>query len=173
MEKQSENQMQFLEAGKILNTHGIRGEVKIQPWCDGPEFLMEFDALYVDGKPLAVRSARIHKGNVLVLFEGYDSISEAEALKNKLVYVDRDEVELPEGRHFIADLIGLTVKNHDTGEILGRLVDVLDYPTQDIFVIKGEHEYMVPAVDAFMREIHEEEGWMSLVILEGMATDAH
>jgi 16S rRNA processing protein RimM len=164
---------QFLEAGKIINTHGIRGEVKIQPWCDGPEFLCEFDSLYVDGKPLEILSSRIHKGNTLVLFAGYDSIDKAETLKNKIVYIDRDDVELPEGRHFIADLIGLTVKNHDTGEVLGKLVDVLDYPTQDIYVIKGEHEYMIPAVDAFTREIHVDEGWMSVVVLEGMATDAN
>lgn len=164
---------QFLEAGKIINTHGIRGEVKVQPWCDGPEFLCDFDALYVDGKPLEILSTRIHKGNVLVLFKGYDSIDKAETLKNKIVYIDRDDAELPEGRHFIADLIGLTVKNHDTGEELGKLVDVLDYPTQDIFVIEGgKHNYMIPAVDAFTRDICVEEGWMSVVVLEGMETDA-
>ncbi len=168
-----ENTAQFLEAGKIINTHGIRGEVKIQPWCDGPEFLLDFDTLYVDGRPMEVCSARIHKGNVLVLFEGYDSINQAELLKNKIVYVDRDEVELDDGQVFIADLIGLTVKNDETGEVLGKLVDVLNYPTQDIFVVKGEHEYMIPAVDAFTREICVEEGWMSVVILEGMATDAN
>ena len=165
------NEEQYLEAGKIINTHGIRGEVKIQPWCDGPEFLLDFDRLYVEGKAMTVKSARIHKGNVLVLFEGINSIDEAETLKNKIVYLDREDVDLPEGRHFIADLIGLTVRNAETGEEIGKLVDVLDYPTQDIFVIKGEHEYMIPAVDAFLREIHEDEGWMSLVVLEGMATD--
>lgn len=166
-----EEKEQLIEAGKIINTHGIRGEVKIQPWCDGPEFLLDFDQLYVDGSPLEVLSARIHKGNVLALFAGYTSIDQAETLKNKLVYVSREDVDLPEGKHFIADLIGLTVKNHETGETLGKLVDVLNYPTQDIFVVKGTHEYMIPAVDAFMREIHEDEGWMSLVVLEGMATD--
>ena len=167
-----EQQYAFLEAGKILNTHGIRGEVKIQPWCDGPEFLLDFETLYVDGKPMTVRSARIHKGNVLILFEGYDSIDAAESLKNKIVFISRADADLPEGRHFVADLIGLTVRNRDTGEILGRLTDVLNYPAQDIFVVKGEKEYMIPAVDAFMGEIHEEEGWMSLGILEGMGTDA-
>jgi 16S rRNA processing protein RimM len=165
------NEEKYLEAGKIINTHGIRGEVKIQPWCDGPEFLLDFDELYVDGKPMKVQSARIHKGNVLVLFAGITSIDQGEALKNKLVYVDREDVELPEGRHFVADLIGLSVRNAETGAEIGKLTDVLDYPTQDIFVVKGEHEYMIPAVDAFMREINLEEGWMSLVILEGMATD--
>ncbi len=165
------NEEQYLEAGKIINTHGIRGEVKIQPWCDGPEFLLDFDQLYVDGKPMTVLSARIHKGNVLVIFQGISSIDEAEALKNKIVYLDRGDVELPEGRHFIADLIGLTVRNAETGQEIGKLVEVLDYPTQDIFVVKGEHEYLIPAVDAFMREINEEEGWMSLIVLDGMATD--
>lgn len=165
------NQSQFLEAGKITNTHGVHGEVKIQPWCDGPEFLLDFDTLYVDGTPLSVRSARIHKGNVLVQFQGFDTMNDAETLKNKIVSVSRSDVDLPEGRHFVADLIGLTVKNRDTGEVLGRLTEVLNYPAQDIFVVKGEREYMIPAVEAFMGEIHEDEGWMSLGVLEGMASD--
>jgi 16S rRNA processing protein RimM len=165
------NEQDYLEAGKIINTHGIRGEVKIQPWCDEPEFLMELDTLYVGGKAMKVKSTRIHKGNVLAMLEGINSIEDAEPLKNQIVYVSREDVELPEGRHFIADLIGLTVRNADTGEELGKLTDVLDYPTQDIFVVKGEHEYLVPAVDAFMGEICEDEGWMSLHIIEGLATD--
>ncbi len=165
------NEENYLEAGKIINTHGIRGEVKIQPWCDSPEFLLDFDRLYVDGRAMTVKRARVHQGNVLALFEGVSSLDEAEALKNKLVYLAREDVVLPEGRHFVADLIGLTVRNAETGEELGKLEDVLYYPAQDIFVVRGEHEYLIPAVDAFLREIHQEEGWMSVVVLEGMAAD--
>ena len=161
----------FLEAGKIINTHGIRGEVKLQPWGDGPEFLLDLETLYVDGKPLNILQARVHKGNVLVLFEGISTIEEAERLKNKIAYVDREDIDLPEGRHFIVDLIGMTVVNDETGEPLGKLTEVLDYPTQDIFVVKGEHEYMIPAVDAFLREIDEESRTIRMVVLEGMATD--
>src|SRR5699024_9256787 len=110
---------QFLEAGQIVNTHGIQGEVKIVPWCDSPEFLCQFDVLYVDEKPIQIRSTRIHKGNVLAFLEGVNDVNAAMALKGKTVFIDRTGVELPDGRHFIADLMGLEVIDADTGEKLG------------------------------------------------------
>ncbi|UQT47550.1 ribosome maturation factor RimM [Flavonifractor plautii] len=100
---------QFLEAGQIVNTHGIQGEVKIVPWCDSPEFLLQFGTLYLDGTPVRVRAARVHKGNVLAALEGVADVNAAMALKGKTVSIDRSGVVLPEGRHFIADLLGLEV----------------------------------------------------------------
>ena len=97
---------QFLEAGQIVNTHGIQGEVKIVPWCDSPEFLLQFGTLYLDGTPVRVRAARVHKGNVLAALEGVADVNAAMALKGKIVSIDRSGVVLPEGRHFIADLLG-------------------------------------------------------------------
>ena len=161
----------YLEAGKIINTHGIRGELKIQPWCDTPEFLCSFDTLYVDGQPLTVSSTRIHKGNVLVTFEGISTIDDALPYKNKVVSIARADADLPEGKHFVADLMGLEVRNADTGEVLGKLEDILTYPAQDIYVVKGERSYMIPSVDAFIRSYHVEEGYMEVTVLEGMETD--
>ena len=89
---------QFLEAGQIVNTHGIQGEVKIVPWCDSPEFLLQFDTLYLDGAPVKVRAARVHKGNVLAALEGVADVNAAMALKGKTVSIDRSGVVLPEGR---------------------------------------------------------------------------
>ena len=162
---------QYLEAGKIVNTHGIRGELKIQPWCDSPEFLCGFDTLYVDGKPLEVTSARAHKGNVLVSLEGVDDMDGAMAFKNKVVCISRDDAELPEGKYFVADLIGLEVRDAATGAAIGTLKEVLTYPAQDIYVVKGEKEYLIPAVDAFIRETNPEAGYISVNVLEGLATD--
>jgi len=162
---------QFLEAGKILNTHGIRGELKLQPWCDSPEFLCGLSTLYVDGKAVSVRSARVHKGNVLVSLAGVDDIDAALSYKNKVVYLSRDDVELPEGRHFVADLIGLEVRDAATGQAIGVLREVLNYPAQDIYVVRGEREYLIPAVDAFIRETNPEEGYLSVNMLEGLAAD--
>ena len=105
----------FLEAGQIVNTHGIRGEVKIVPWCDSPEFLCGFDTLYIDEAPIRLRAARPHKGNVLAALEGVDTVEGAMALKGKTVHIDRADVTLPEGRHFLADLIGLRVVDADNG----------------------------------------------------------
>ena len=85
----------FLEAGQIVNTHGVQGEVKIVPWCDSPEFLCQFDVLYIDGQPVRLRSARVHKGNVLATLEGISDVNAAMRLKGKKVSIDRTGVELP------------------------------------------------------------------------------
>ena len=161
----------FLEAGKIVNTHGIRGELKIQPWCDGPEFLCEFDTLYVDGKPMEVLSSRVHKGNTLVTFAGVDSVESATPYKNKIVSIRREDAQLPQGKHFVADLIGLEVRDAATGAAIGTLREVLTYPAQDIYVVKGQKEYLIPAVDAFIRETNPQEGYIAVNVLEGLATD--
>ena len=159
----------FLEAGQIVTTHGIQGEVKIVPWCDSPEFLCGFDTLYIDGAPVKVRAARAHKGNVLARLEGVDDVNAAMRLKNKVVSIDRSGVELPDGRHFIADLMGLTVIDDDTGAELGVIADVLTPPAHEVYVVKGgEKSYMIPAVDAFLRGTSVEEGWVRVHLIEGM-----
>ena len=159
----------FLEAGQIVNTHGIQGEVKIVPWCDSPEFLCGFDTLYIDGAPVKVRAARAHKGNVLARLEGVDDVNATMRLKNKVVSIDRSGVELPDGRHFIADLMGLTVIDDDTGAELGVIADVLTPPAHEVYVVKGgEKSYMIPAVDAFLRGTSVEEGWVRVHLIEGM-----
>lgn len=159
---------QFLEAGQIVNTHGIQGEVKIVPWCDSPEFLCQFDTLYLDGKPLQICTARVHKGNVLAMIEGVNSVEAAMALKGKTICIDRADVELPEGRHFIADLIGLEVRDADSGTVLGTIAEVLTPPAHEVYVVVGERSYMIPAVDEFLVETNIEGGYIRVHLLEGM-----
>ena len=161
----------FLEAGQIVNTHGIRGEVKIVPWCDSPEFLLQFDTLYLDGRPVNVLEARVHKGNVLARLEGVEDVNAAMVLKGRTVFIDRTGVELPEGRHFIADLIGLNVVDADSGEALGVVADVLTPPAHEVYVVKGEHEYLIPAVDEFVIETNVEGGYIRVRLIEGMCSD--
>jgi len=165
-----ENNMkkQFLEAGQIANTHGIQGEVKIVPWCDSPEFLCGFDLLYIDGQPVRLLSSRIHKSNVLATLEGVNDINAAMLLKGKTVCIDRKDAVLPPGRHFISDLIGLTVLDADSGETLGVLEDVLTPPAHHVYVVKGEHSYMIPAVDEFLVETNLEGGYIRVRPIEGM-----
>ena len=117
-------QKKYLEAGEIVSTHGVQGEVKILPWADGPEFLLQFDTFYLDGRPYAVRSARVHKTCVLASLEGIDTPEQGMALRGKRVCIDRDEAKLPEGSVFIADLIGCRALDEDGAE-LGRIEDVL------------------------------------------------
>ena len=162
----------FLEAGQIVNTHGIRGEVKIVPWCDSPEFLLQFDTLYLDEKPVRVLEARVHKGNVLARLEGVDDVNAAMVLKGRTVSIDRTGVVLPEGRHFIADLMGLDVLDADSGEKLGVVADVLTPPAHEVYVVKGAGcEYLIPAVDEFLIETNVEGGYIKVRLIEGMRAD--
>ena len=158
----------YLEAGQIVNTHGIHGEVKIQPWADTPGFLTGFKQLYIDGAPVNVLSARVHKNCVIVSLEGVTGIDGAIGMKNKTVSVDRGDVQLEEGRHFIADLIGLRAIDSETGAELGTVADVLTLPSNDVYVIKGLRETLVPAVPDFIIETNIDAGYIKLRLIEGM-----
>ena len=160
----------FLEAGEVVGTHGIQGEVKILPWADGPEFLLGFKTLYLNGKPYAVRSSRVHKTCVLAKLEGVDTPEQATLLRKQVVTVDRTGVKLPDGAVFIADLIGCRALDDDGSEF-GKITDVLTMPSSDVYVVKGEKTYMIPAVKAFVREVNVAEGFVRLHLIEGMATD--
>ena len=159
----------YLEAGQIVNTHGIRGEVKILPWCDGPEFLKAFKTLYIEGKPYAVEQSRVHKTLLLCKLRGIDDVSVAQTFKNKVVKIDRDSAPIAEGRVFISDLIGLPVFAED--KEIGTLKDVLSGPANDVYIVKGDREYMIPAVSEFLEDVNVDEGYIKVKLLEGMATD--
>lgn len=160
---------QYLEAGKIVNTHGIHGEVKVLPWCDGPEFLLNFDTFYLDGQPIKVAAARVHKQNVLLTLEGVSDINAAMRLRDKILFIDRNDADLPEGKHFLADLFGLEVREADTGKVLGTIADILTPPAHEVYVVRGgEREYMIPAVDAFVLETNVNGGYLSVRLIEGM-----
>jgi len=105
----------LLEAGKIVNTHGVRGEVRIFPWADSPDFLAGIKRVYIDGLPVEVIAARPHKSFIIAAFDGVTDIDSAIKLKNKIVYIDKADVVLEEGRYFIADIVGLRAINADRG----------------------------------------------------------
>lgn len=164
-------QKQYLEAGEIVSTHGIQGEVKILPWADGPEFLLEFDTYYIKGQPRWVLSSRVHKTCVLARLEGIDTPEQASLLRGQVISIDRADVTLPEGSVFIADLIGCKALDED-GQELGVIRDVLTLPANDVYVIKGARQYMIPAVKEFVREINVAQGYVRVRVIEGMAADA-
>lgn len=159
---------QFLEAGQIVSTHGVQGEVKILPWCDGPEFLGKFERFYIDGKEYLVEASRIHKNMLLCRLRGVEDMSAAQAMKNKVIFIDRRDAHIPEGRVFISDLIGLTV--YAQGREIGTLKDVYLGPANDVYIVRGEQEYMIPAVSEFLEEVNVDEGYIRVKLLEGMAT---
>lgn len=159
---------QFLEAGQIVNTHGIRGEVRIQPWCDSAEFLLDIDKFYMDGKAVKFTGKKVHKTLLIAKPEGVDNANDAALLKGKVLYFDRDDAKLEDGQIFIDDLVGLEAVNAETGEVFGKVSDVLKLPASDVYVIKGEGEYMIPAVDEFLKEIALDEGRVYFKLIEGM-----
>ena len=119
---------EFIPVGQIVNAHGIRGEVKLNPAGFDPAFLAAFDTLYIGGKETKVKSARVHKSTVLLALPGVEDMDAALALKGKPVFIRRTDAHLPEGEYFDAELEGLTVLDDENGEELGRLTRVLNYP---------------------------------------------
>lgn len=163
---------QFLEAGEIVSTHGIRGEVKILPWADSPDFLLKFKTFYLQGTPFEVVSSRVHKTCVLAKLQGINTPEDAIRLRGQKVCIDRSKVQLPKGTVFIADLLGCRVLDDDGCEI-GKIKDVLTMPSSDVYVIEGEHKYMIPSVKEFVKEINVDEGYVRVHLIEGMQTDAN
>ena len=165
---------QYLEIGKIVNVHGLRGDMKVVPWCDDPEFLCEFDTLYLGKaqKPVTVTAARLQKGNVLLHLEGVDTVEEAEKLRNQVLYMDRDEVDLklPEGHYFIQDLIGLEVLDVDTGKSYGKLTDVMQTGANDVYEVKDADgkTVLIPAIPDVVQETDLDGGVMRIRPLEGL-----
>lgn len=136
-----------------MNTHGLRGEVKIVPWTDSPETFEDIEYVYIKNKTgeirLDISGLKYQKNNIIVKFKQIDSIEEAEKFKNKTVYVEREMLgELPEGVYYIADLIGLTAVTPE-GEEVGTLVDVFNTGSNDIYDIKreGKKNLLLPHID--------------------------
>ena len=157
----------FIEAGEIVNTHGVRGEVKILPWTDSAEFLAAFRTLYIDGRPVKMRSARVHKQTVLASLEGVEDVNAAMRLKGRRVFIDRADAKLPEGGYFIQDIIGAEVVT-EAGESIGKLAEVMDAPASMIYVVRGERERLIPAVPEFILKTDADAGIITVRLIEGM-----
>ena len=160
----------LLPTGQIVNTHGLRGHVKVMPWADDPDDLLDFDRFFIDGKEYEVEHASRQKNMILLKLAGVDSIEDATLLRNKEIAISRDDIELEEGVVFIADLIGVPVLAD--GVEIGKITEVLTPPGNDVYVVKGQHEYMIPAVKEFIEELNPEAGFVKVRLIEGMQTDA-
>ena len=162
---------EFLEAGKIVALHGIRGEVKIMPYCDSPELLAEFDRLFIgkNHEEIIVERSRVFKNMVIAKLEGFNSPEESEKLRNKILFMHRDDLELDEDTYFIQDLIGLEVKNADSDFVYGRISDVMQTGANDVYVISGsDKEYLVPAIPDVIVKTDIDGGLMLIRPLDGL-----
>ena len=159
--------LQFVEAGEIVTTHGVRGEMKVLPWVDGPEILCEFDRVRIAGREYNVESCRIQKSCNLLKVEGIDTMEAAQAMRGKTVELYREDID--DEVIFAAELIGVEV--YADGENIGKIVEVLDYPGNSVYVVKGKHEYMIPAVKQFILATDMEKNEMQVKLIEGMRSD--
>ena len=167
--------MQYIETGEIISLHGIRGEVKVYPWADYPQFLEEFDTFYIQKnkmyyRPLHAVNVRTHKNVVIIQFEGIDNTETARNLIGKTLYLDRDEIELEENTYFVADLIGCRVINYLDGTEIGQITDVQNLGAGDIYFIQTARgkQVLFPAVDEFLMGTDIENKTVKVKVIEGM-----
>ena len=165
----------FLEVGKIVGTHGVKGMVRVQVWADSVDFLNQFKYLYTDkngdGK-LTVLRTQPHGNIALVAFKGVESIEQAEKYRNTVLYISRKDVKLPEGRYFITDLLGIEVFDADTNDRLGEISDVSQTGANDVWHVKNNgKEYLVPAIDDVLISVDIEQNTAVIRPLKGIFDD--
>lgn len=147
---------QYLEIGKVVSTHGLRGELRVDPWCDSPQFLCQFKTLYLKkGETKLSVSSRPHKTIAIVKAKGIDTIEEAEKLRGRVLYINRSDARLAPGEYFIQDLMGLDVIDIDTSKSYGKITDVLKTGANDVYQVTDEKkkEYLIPVIDDVVKEI--------------------
>lgn len=160
--------MKELDCGRIVNTHGVRGEVKVDCYCDF-DILAGLKTVLVDGVPYRLLSCRCHKNFVLAVLEGVTSVEQAQALKGKALTVDRAEVTLPEGRFFYSDLFGFSVFDLRKSAVLGTLSAVRESPAAMLYVVDCDGaEVLIPAVPAFDRGVDWDARMLRVETIEGM-----
>ena len=162
MEKQ-----RYIDAGKIVNTHGVQGEVKLEVWLDSPRLLKSCGRVYLGGQEKKLLSAREHKGFLIAKLEGVEDVNAAMALKGRTVQIDRQDAPLPRGSYFLQDILGAAVVD-ESGTEIGRLSDVLELPGHRVYVVTGEREHLIPAVPEFIRNTDTENGVITVHLIEGM-----
>lgn len=166
---------EYIETGKIVGTHGVRGEMRAEPWCDTPDQLTKYKTLYLDNKgekKLKIKASRVHKNIVLLTVDGVDTIEEAEKFRGKKIYLARKDLKLKKGEYLIVDLIGCQVYDAQTDEKYGEISEVSATGANDVWHVKdGEKEYLVPAIPTVIGEVDVEGGRVTITPLKGIFED--
>lgn len=164
----------YLEAAKVVSTHGVMGEVRAQSYCDDPEVLCHLSMLYLDpqGKhPIGLQRGRVHKNVVILKLDGVNSLEDAQKLRGKMLYLDRKDLTLEPGQYFIQDLLGCTVADADDPEkVYGVLVDVTNTGASDIYHIKASDGKLLlaPAIPQVVKQVEPEQERILITPLEGL-----
>lgn len=167
----------YLELGQIVGTHGIRGEIRINPWCDSPDFAKKFRTVFF-GKngenAVKVISCRPHGNIILMKLDGIDTIESAEKLKNKMLYIKREDARLPEGTWFIEELIGCKVFDADTDACYGKITDVSQTGANDVWHITDDKgtEYLIPSIKEVVIDVNVSDNKVKIKPLKGIFDDA-
>lgn len=153
----------YIECGKVINTHGCHGGIKLDSWCNSPEDLAALGTIYFkkneEYTPFRVLKASVFKQFVIFTLKGIDTMDLALGLKDKTVYAKRSDFDLEDGEYFIADMIGLKVIHADSGKIYGTLIEIINRGASDIYVVNTPNgERMIPAVDEFVDHVDIKEG---------------
>lgn len=165
---------QYLEIGKVVSTHGLRGELRVDPWCDSPQFLCQFKTLYLKkGETKLSVSSRPHKTIAIVKAKGIDTIEEAEKLRGRVLYINRSDAKLAPDEYFIQDLMGLDVIDIDTSKSYGKITDVLKTGANDVYQVTDEKkkDYLIPVIDDVVKEIDINGGKVLIKPLKGIFDD--
>ena len=160
----------YIDAGEIVTTHGVHGEVKVLPWLDSPEMLCEFDRCRIDGREYKMENCRVQKTCNLVTLQGVDTMESAQALRGKTLQIFREDID--EDIIFASELLGVQV--YCDAEHIGDITNVLDYPGNSVYVVgndKKKDVYMIPAVKEFILSTDLEKNEMQVKLIEGMRTD--
>lgn len=163
--------MEKIKIGRIVNAVALRGEVKVYNYSGYKERYEELDRIIVEDKAFEIEKVRYQQHMVILKLAGVNDRTAAEAMKNKDVFITEDDLlELPEDTFYIRDLIGLPVINIETGEEIGKIKDVLQPSSQDIYVIKRKEgsDVLIPVVGEFVKEVNIAEGFIKVHVIEGM-----
>ena len=166
----------YLELGQIVSTHGIKGEMRFNPWCDKPEFVKKFKTLYFDKngeKSVKVKSARPHGNMVILMLQDIDTVEKAQALKNTVLYMKRADAHLPKGTWFVQELFDCTVIDDNNGKVLGTIVDVSETGANDVWHIKTPKgdEVLIPAIKQVIVNVDVEKREILINPIKGLFED--
>ncbi len=167
---------EFLEIGEIVGTHGVRGELRVNPWCDSPDYMAKFKTLYFDsneGCAVQIKAARPHGNIVLLKINGVETVEAAQKLRGKVLYIKRSDAKLPKNKFFIAELIGCKVYDADNEEICyGELTDVSQTGANDVWhITKDGKEYLIPAIPDVVAETDVAADRVTIRPLKGIFDD--
>lgn len=167
---------EYLEVGQIVGTHGVRGEVRVNPWCDSPEFIKQFKTLYYDKNgqsSVKVTACRPHGNVALLKLDGIETVEAAAAMRNKVLFMKRSDAKIAEGSYFIAELCDCTVIDADNeSKTYGILTDVSETGANDVWhITKDGKEYLIPAIPDVVDSVDVKQGIIKIRPLKGIFED--